>query len=121
MSGYDSHTLGLSNIVSDLLEAVCKSVEDPFEVISTEDMLARIKECNEKVKEMRDAKIARAETPNETEEDLIIFGSDVVVLFPSMSATQTGEIVRRHVEKLPLICASVPVYCHKQRQDRATW
>ena len=56
---------------------------------------------------MRDAKIARAETPNETKEDLIMFGSDVVALFPSMSATQTGEIVRRQVEKSPLICAGI--------------
>ena len=69
--------------------------------------MARIKECNEKVKEMRDAKIARAETPDETGEDLIMFGSDVVALFLSMSATQTGEIVQRQVEKSPLICAGI--------------
>ena len=36
VSGCDSHKLSLSNMVSDLLEAVCNSVEDPSEVISAE-------------------------------------------------------------------------------------
>ena len=67
VSGCDSHTLGLSNMVSDLLEAVCNSVEDPFEVISTEDMLAKIKECNEKVKDMQEKKQKNGEKLNETE------------------------------------------------------
>ena len=107
VSGCDSHTLGLSNMVSDLLEAVCNSVDDPFEVISTEDMLARIRECNEKLKSTRDEKIMRGEIIPDTEEDIIMFGSDVVALFPSLSASTTGLIVRRQIEKSPTEFAGI--------------
>jgi hypothetical protein len=38
-SGCDSDTLGLSNTVSEFLEAVCNSLEEPYEVISSEDII----------------------------------------------------------------------------------
>ena len=74
---------------------------------------------------MRDAKIARGKTLDETEEDLILFRSDVVDLFHSMSARQTGEIVRRKVEKSPLVCAGIDfqqvcLYIALNR-DKTTW
>ena len=50
VTGNTSDTRGMSNNVSDLLEAVANSEQNPYEVNSTEDMLARTKVCNEKVK-----------------------------------------------------------------------
>ena len=48
-----SNTTGLSNAVSDYLEALADSIEQPTEVISTEDMLYRVGEHNKEIKEMR--------------------------------------------------------------------
>ena len=38
VSDYSSNTLGLSNIVSDMVESLCLSMTDPLEVISSEDL-----------------------------------------------------------------------------------
>ena len=48
-----SNTTGLSNAVSDYIEALADSIEKPTEVISTEDMLYRVGEHNKEVREMR--------------------------------------------------------------------
>ena len=48
VTGCSSNTLGLSNGVSDVLESVANSEEEPYEVISSEDMLAATKRFNEK-------------------------------------------------------------------------
>ena len=48
-----SNTTGLSNAVSDFVEALANSIEDPTEVISTEDMLNRVEEHNVEVTKMR--------------------------------------------------------------------
>ena len=50
VTGCTSDTLGMSNNVSDLLESVANSEPAPFEVVSTEDMLAETKIYNEKQK-----------------------------------------------------------------------
>jgi len=39
VSGCNSNTVGISNILSDIVESICNSVENPYEVISSEDML----------------------------------------------------------------------------------
>ena len=44
VSGCSSNTLGLSNLLSEVIESLCAAVENPFEVISSEDMLYRIEE-----------------------------------------------------------------------------
>ena len=98
VSGCDSNTLGLSNVVSELLEAFCNCVEKPFEVISSEDLLARLHECNRKIEENRQERIEEGEEID-TEEELIMFGSDVVGLFPSMTEARTGKIIRIETEK----------------------
>ena len=49
VTGCTSNTLGMSNNVAELLEAVANSEPDPYEVISSEDMLARTKRFNMKV------------------------------------------------------------------------
>ena len=50
VTGNTSDTRGMSNNVSDMLEAVANSEENPYEVNSTEDMLARAIVCNGNVK-----------------------------------------------------------------------
>ena len=40
VTGCNSNTRGFSNSVSDLLESVNKANEDPYECISSEDMLS---------------------------------------------------------------------------------
>ena len=49
VTGCTSNTRGLSNSVSDLLESVANSEKDPYEAISSEDMLAKTKLYNENV------------------------------------------------------------------------
>ena len=54
VTGNSSNTLGLSNSVSDVLEAVANSEPDPYEVISTEEMLTATKRFNEKFVERKE-------------------------------------------------------------------
>ena len=44
--------MGFSNSVSDLLESVNKANQDPYEVISSEDMLANTEKYNEKARKI---------------------------------------------------------------------
>ena len=55
VTGCTSNTRGLSNSVSNLLESVANSVLDPFESISSEDMLSKTKRSNEETAKIRDA------------------------------------------------------------------
>ena len=50
VSGCNSNTVGLSNILSDIIESVCSSIESPYEVISSEDLLSRIETFNRKLR-----------------------------------------------------------------------
>ena len=50
VGGCNSDTLALSNTLSEVVESVANAVKDPFEVISSEDLLSRVTECNEKVR-----------------------------------------------------------------------
>ena len=72
VSGCDSDTLGLSNSVSEGLEAVCNSVDEPYEVFSSEDMLACVVDCNKRLEKIREEKIRNAE-PLGDKEDLVIY------------------------------------------------
>jgi hypothetical protein len=101
VSGCDSNTLGMSNSVSEFLEAVANSVADPFEVISGEDLLARFQECNEEIeKEVERRKAAGEEV--DMDDLLYVIASDVVGLFPNIKEVRTGLIVREQVIKSPL-------------------
>ena len=55
VGGCNSDSLGLSNILSEAVESVANSVEKPFEVITSEDMLSRVYECNKELEKMRNA------------------------------------------------------------------
>ena len=51
VGGCSSNTLGLSNLLSEVIDAVSASIEDPYEVISAEDMLYRINEAIKSIAE----------------------------------------------------------------------
>ena len=38
VSGCNSHTLGLSNMISEVIESLCVSIENPYKVISSTDV-----------------------------------------------------------------------------------
>ena len=59
VTGSTSNTRGLSNSVSDVLEAVANSEKAPYEVCSGEDMLARVHEANKKTLARREEWLAR--------------------------------------------------------------
>ena len=78
-----------------MVEAVCSSIKDPYEVNSDKDMLSRIEAFNEKIEKEKESKGESWDW----REDWVLLGSDVVSLFPSLSAEQTSKIVRGQVSK----------------------
>jgi hypothetical protein len=52
VTGCNSNTRGFSNCVSDLLESVNKANIDPYEAISSEDMLSEIESYNVEAKKI---------------------------------------------------------------------
>ena len=54
VSGYRGMGLSLSNIVSDIVENIANVRDNPLEVISTEDLLSRVRAHNEAVKDVKD-------------------------------------------------------------------
>ena len=103
VGGCNSDTLGLSNTLSEVVEAVAMSIEEPYEVVSSEDMLSRIYECNEKIENMRKNKPENWDWKNE----LILIGTDVQSLFPSLSASNTGKAVRSQFAKSKIVWDNV--------------
>ena len=87
--------MGLSNTLSEIVEEVAMSIEDPYEVVSSEDMLSRIYDCNEKIEKLRENCPANWDWKDE----LILIGTDVQSLFPSLSAKNTGKAVRNQFAK----------------------
>ena len=61
VTGFSSNSKGLSNSVSDVLEAVANGERDPYEVCSGEDMLARVHEANRRTMARREEWNARRE------------------------------------------------------------
>ena len=98
VGGCSSDTLALSNTLSEVVESVANAKESPFEVISSEDMLSRVTECNRKLEKMR----TKLGENWKWKEEMILLGSDVKSLFPSMSAELTGKAVRNQFEKSPI-------------------
>ena len=103
MSGCSSNTLGLSNLLSEVIDSVCSAVEDPYEVISSTDMLSRVEKFNEYVrKEEIERKESNPDLDWDWRDDWMLLGSDVVSLFPSLSAKNTSEMLRDQVRKSPI-------------------
>ena len=112
-SGNESFNIGLSNGVSDLLESVAKTSRDPYSVISAEDLLARVTAYNKNSPPAPSA--SRAATPvpaaegstpsplptesENKEEEMSLVGSDVVALFPSITAERSARIVRDEIQR----------------------
>jgi len=51
VSGCCSNTLALSGLLSDIVESLCMAVQNPFEVVISEDLQARINIVNKKIEE----------------------------------------------------------------------
>ena len=98
VSGCNSNTLGLSNLLSDMVESICSSISDPFEVISSEDLLSRIENFNKMVTEKIETEASKG---NEWDwrEHWTLIGSDVISLFPSLTAENTAQAVKSQVLK----------------------
>ena len=94
VSGCTSNTLGLSNMLSDVVESLCQSVREPFEIISSEDLLARIEGFNREI-----AAKLEIEPSYDWRNKYLLLGTDVKALFPSLSAKRTGRAVREQAEK----------------------
>ena len=95
MTGNTSSTRAMSIMVSQVLESVCDSIPSPAEVISTEDMLAKIRELN--------MNIMRLNEKNGEKCELLMLGADAVALFPSLMGVRTGEIVRLRMEESTMV------------------
>ena len=114
-SGSTSNTLGLSNVISELIEAVAGSARENYEVISSEDMIANIEKvnnkkreegsnsteesnCNAMEEEEKSGEESRgAKSIGEEGERLHIIGFDAVALYPSMKARETAKVCREEV------------------------
>ena len=85
-------------MLSEIIESLCVSIEDPYELISSNDMLSRVEVFNDWV---RSERIKRGENWD-WREDFVLIGSNVKALFPSLSASKIIKIVRQQVEKSKL-------------------
>ena len=88
VSGCGGMSLSMSNILSDIIEALADARKDPLEVISTEDLKSRIVAHNQE-----------AETVD-TDIKTVLIGCDAVALFPSLPAAESGRIVREAAIKI---------------------
>ena len=75
-------------MVSQVLESVADSVGAPFELISTEDLLAALANINKLTERLREENGGILDE----EYELICIGSDSVALFPSLKQIRTGRI-----------------------------
>ena len=119
-----SNTLGLSNAISELVEAISSSAVENYEVISGEDMLASVEKVNKEFKETEgmgnettSPEKGNLEEPEQEENEkgngrndkkcskinenrLYMIGFDAVALYPSMKAMNTARICRDQVVEI---------------------
>ena len=103
VAGDTAFNRGLSEILSDILESTYKARKGRnIGVISTDDLLSRISQLNEKFKE-HEAE-SRDETqgqnvPGTAKDDpqITVVGSDVEALFPSLNHAETGRLCKRMI------------------------
>jgi hypothetical protein len=93
VTGCNSNTRGFSNSVSDLLESVNKANEDPYECISSEDMLSEVEHFNieaKKIKKEGEEHLKRKIRCKRTEEEMtkLISGCDKLWKKKSTEARQ---------------------------------
>ena len=118
-------SLGLSITLSEVVETIAKAVKEPYEVISTEDMLNRVEKCKKILDKMRKEKDLSLKSstsedgvecsnknilndksikPNDDKswdwrDELLLLGTDVTALFPSLSAKNAAKALRSQLEK----------------------
>ena len=88
VSGWSGIGVPLSNMVSDYVENIANMKVDPLEIISTEDLLSRVNDHNQKVAEV------------DPDTKTVLGGCDAVALFPSMTSRETGRAVREATIKI---------------------
>ena len=93
VTGNTSNTRGMSIMVAQVLESVADSITTPFEVISTEDFLAKLQQLNYDISRLREKPC----------EEIYMIGADAVALFPSLMGVRTGKIVRVRTEESEII------------------
>ena len=90
MSGCSSNTLGLSNILSNIVESICGSMQNPLEVISSEDLLSRIEVFNKWA----------ANQSSDWRKNYALIGSEITALFPSLTKERTAEAIYNQAKKI---------------------
>ena len=69
-------------------------MKDPYEVISSEDLLHRVEKFNKELEKERLEKLP--ECPDyDWRQDWMLIGSDISALFPSLTKDRTAKAVRR--------------------------
>ena len=104
VAGCSSYNVGMSELLSELLEAVYKAKEDKVGVISSDDFLASLHILNKDLSK-KNLKIYDPNNPAHVsgEEDTVtMIASDVVALFPSMQVNNTARICGKMVRKTEL-------------------
>ena len=77
----------LSNILSEILDAIANNMKEKIEVLSTEDLLHKIDEYNKEVDRIR--------TVGENQgEKVTITGADATGLYPNCEGRQSGRLAR---------------------------
>ena len=72
----------LSNMVSEIVEALANSLDEDFEVISTEDAKSKLNDYNE----LGGCRLSEGDLR-------MLIGADAVALFPSLDTTQVARLV----------------------------
>ena len=113
-SGNESFNLGLSNGISEVLEAVARSKKKPYSLISAEDLLARAHQFNDEwsaiIADRQGRSISKEQNPGSPERivnkdpcntvpEVTLIGNDVTALYPSLSAENTARIIRDEIMK----------------------
>ena len=97
VSGCSSNTLGLSNMLSDIVESICGSMKDSLEVISSEDLLSGIETFNKWA----------AGQKSDWRTKYMLIGSDVTALFPSLTKRRTAEAIYNQAEKSKIAWSNI--------------
>ena len=111
----------MSNLLSEVVESICSSVEDPYEVISSTDMLSRVEQFNKDMRKEAIKRIEDGEKEWDWRDEWMLLGSDVVSLFPSLTAQNTARIVREQLMKSKIVWQNLDdtwlrLYVHLNRE-----
>ena len=98
VSGNSSMGVHLTNILSEILEPLARRLGGGYELLSTEDLLAKIDQYNGSIEEIRryyEGKLGYKIDKDKLGDLLVIVAADCVAMFPSMEGNNTGDIIGR--------------------------